>query len=213
MMKPSKPSKEMEWYATIAHTLFLVLGGGGAAIIGITGAVAFGVPGLFVGVPVGILAGCLVASMACGDAKTKEAMDKIAEYRRASPMYERFVRGSDAMRWRRMNGRQFEVAVSKLYKDLGYKVELGKGTQDGGVDIRLEKDQKRILVQCKRTKAPVGVAVIRELYGTLRASNDHEAWLVASGGWTRGVADFVKRGMNLKLLDLRDLVEANSKRK
>ncbi len=69
--------------------------------------------------------------------------------------------------------RRFEELVAALFKDKGYEVELGPRGADGGVDIhavrRSSVGSALTIIQCKRFAHtnPVGVDVIRELYGVL----------------------------------------------
>ncbi|QDT55584.1 Restriction endonuclease [Caulifigura coniformis] len=55
----------------------------------------------------------------------------------------------------RIHWRQFEYLVAEYYKRLGYRIKIGPGRGDDGVDIILEKDRvfagpEVILIQCKR---------------------------------------------------------------
>ncbi len=57
---------------------------------------------------------------------------------------------------------------------------------------------------------PVGPAVVRELYGTLRAHKARTAILVSKSGFTRGAIEFAK-GRPIHLWDLRSLIEMQKK--
>lgn len=94
--------------------------------------------------------------------------------------------------WKSLSGTEFEKELSKVYKKLGYAVSLTPTTGDKGVDIKLEKDGKRSIVQCKAHKNPVGVAAARELYGTLLHLNYDEAILASVSGFTSGATAFAK---------------------
>ena len=122
-------------------------------------------------------------------------------YREAEEVYRRTL----TEYWMSLTGWQFEVEVGKLFKKLGYKVELTGASGDKGVDIVLKKDAKTTIVQCKAHKKPVGPAVVRELYGTMMASGVDSAILVSSGGFTRGVRHFVP-GKQIQLISSADLV-------
>lgn len=69
--------------------------------------------------------------------------------------------------------RQFEELVAELLADLGYEVELTQATRDGGKDILAYMDTPHgkllCLVEAKRYRhdRPVGVELVRQLYGTL----------------------------------------------
>lgn len=74
---------------------------------------------------------------------------------------------------RELTPREFEEMVARLFQKMGFAVELTKQTKDGGKDIYIARNEVygRILylVECKRNgpERPVGVEVIRELYGVL----------------------------------------------
>lgn len=57
--------------------------------------------------------------------------------------------------------RKFEILISELFRNQGYQTELGPGTGDGGVDLKLyqkdEIDQIVTLVQVKRYKESLPV--------------------------------------------------------
>lgn len=59
----------------------------------------------------------------------------------------------------KLNWKEFEELVSEVYRRQGYFVlENPDEGADGGVDLRLRKDGKKIYVQCKHWKASkVGV--------------------------------------------------------
>ncbi len=67
-----------------------------------------------------------------------------------------------------LDWRMFEKLLAQLLEDLGYEIELQRGTKDGGVDIyALKKDSifgpHRYLLQAKRWTNAVGVEPVREL--------------------------------------------------
>ena len=61
-------------------------------------------------------------------------------------------------------------------------------------------------MQCKRHTGAVGVAIVRELYGVLQSSKANSAILASTGGFTKGVLDFVK-DKPIQLLGLREIVD------
>jgi len=69
---------------------------------------------------------------------------------------------------RTLDWRLFEKLLAKILKDLGYEIELQRGTKDGGVDIFALKVDRvlgphRYLLQAKRWSNAVGVEPVREL--------------------------------------------------
>jgi len=54
---------------------------------------------------------------------------------------------------RALSWQEFERLVAEYYRRQGYAVETGSGGgADGGVDLRLFKDGRKAVVQCKRWK-------------------------------------------------------------
>jgi restriction system protein len=69
----------------------------------------------------------------------------------------------------RMHWRKFEQLTAEFLDRSGYRVELGPGRGDDGVDVRAwskdgEASRPHIIVQCKRQRASVGKTVIKSLY-------------------------------------------------
>jgi restriction system protein len=87
---------------------------------------------------------------------------------------------------RALSWQRFETLVSEAYRRQGYAVtRLGGNGSDGGVDLVIEKEGSRFLVQCKQWNAwKVGVKVIRELYGVMTVQKAQGAIVVTSGVFT-----------------------------
>lgn len=110
-------------------------------------------------------------------------------------------RRTQAQFWYSLDGIQFEREIAKLFAQLEYSTQLTPTSGDEGIDILMWKDGKKIVVQCKAHRDPVGPSVIRELYGSMFHAEAQEAKLVACGGFTQGVYTFAK-GKPIELLDL-----------
>ncbi len=98
--------------------------------------------------------------------------------------------------------RDFERLVGEAYRRQGYQVEeTGLGGSDGGIDLVLSRDGRRILVQCKqwrRGKLPVNV--VREMYGLLAHHGADEVRIAALGGFTRDAEQFAQ-GKPIQLIE------------
>jgi HJR/Mrr/RecB family endonuclease len=71
---------------------------------------------------------------------------------------------------RRLSAQEFEWIVGEVLRREGWNVEEtgGDGEPDGNVDLRIERDGRECLVQCKRWQSwAVGVDEVRKLAGTL----------------------------------------------
>jgi len=103
----------------------------------------------------------------------------------------------DGMSWQ-----QFERLVGEGFRLQGYRVlETGGGGTDGGIDLVLNRDGEKYLVQCKQWRAfRVGIDVVRELYGVMAAKGVAGGFVVTSGSFTEEARSFAN-GRNVKLID------------
>jgi restriction system protein len=107
--------------------------------------------------------------------------------------------------WKSLKGKNFEQELGNIFSSQGYAVEFTPSTGDQGIDIILRKGGIRTIVQCKAHAKPVGIAVARDLYGTLIASKANLAILASTSGFTKGVYDFAT-GKRIQLLSLDDII-------
>lgn len=113
-----------------------------------------------------------------------------------------------------LSPREFEYLVAELLRDRGFHVEVTSPTRDGGKDLLAYLDTAvgtlLCLVEAKRYRAdrPVGVELVRSLYGTLCDAKANSAMLVTTSSFTVGAREFQRRHeYQLSLRDYRDLVE------
>lgn len=101
-----------------------------------------------------------------------------------------------------LSWQDFEFLLSEYFKKQGYSTELtGGGGADGGIDIKLYKDNQLYLVQCKHYKAwKVPVNVVRELYGVMAAEKAVGGFVVTSGRFTNEAYAFIQ-GKQIDLID------------
>lgn len=115
-----------------------------------------------------------------------------------------------------VNRREFEFIVAELVRRKGFKVEVTKKTRDGGKDIIAIKNISgipiKIIVECKHPDFgnPVGVDVVRSLYGVHNSKNGpNKSLLVTSSYLTKDAKNFVANETNsqweIGLYDLQDL--------
>ena len=113
-----------------------------------------------------------------------------------------FNRQTDINSIRDLSWSNFELLIGEAYRRQGYQVtETGGGGADGGIDLILQRNGERVLVQCKQWKVfKVGVKPIRELYGVQMAERAHRAIFVTSGVYTQEAKAFAA-GKPLELID------------
>lgn len=100
--------------------------------------------------------------------------------------------GLDSLR--AMNWRQFEMLVGEAFRRQGYRIEeTGLGGADGGIDLRLSKNGKTTLVQCKQWRSQrVDVKIVREMYGLLAHHGADAVKIVAIGDFTPDARRFAQ---------------------
>jgi HJR/Mrr/RecB family endonuclease len=109
--------------------------------------------------------------------------------------------------WISLTGYEFEREVCDLYKRIGYKSILTKGSGDGGVDIILyDNDQNKIVVQCKNHNKQISPAIARELYGVMIHEEASRAILICPSGFSRAVNSF-SHGKPIELIDGKELLK------
>lgn len=114
----------------------------------------------------------------------------------------KFNRQSGIADIRNLSWQQFEMLVGEAFRRRGYSViENGGGGADGGVDLVLQRDGKKIFVQCKQWKVlNVGVKPVRELFGVISARRAQGGIFVNSGTYTKEAMAFAAQ-CGIQLID------------
>src|SRR5262249_50051773 len=88
--------------------------------------------------------------------------------------------------------RRFEELIAELLIREGLRVELTPAIKDGGADVLAFADtpigQHLYLIECKKyaRSHPVGVELVRSLYGVVEAQRATAGMLVTTSSFTRG---------------------------
>ncbi len=95
---------------------------------------------------------------------------------------------------RKFSWQQFEIMVGEAFRRVGYRViENGGGGADGGIDLVLDREGQRFLVQCKQWKVlKIGVKPIREFAGVMSAKGVRDGFFVTSGTYTTEARAFAE---------------------
>lgn len=116
--------------------------------------------------------------------------------------YVRDIKALRAMSWQ-----QFEAILADYYTVKGYHVEHHGGEGgDGGIDLFLKKDGKKIIIQAKHYRNQVGVAIVREMYGVLMHYKVDEVYICTTSYFTKEAKAFA-RGKPITLIHGHRLVE------
>lgn len=91
-----------------------------------------------------------------------------------------------------MSGSQFEIFVTKLFNDLGYKAERTKESGDQGVDIIAEKDGVKFAIQTKCYSKPVGNHAIMEVVGGVKYYDADKIMVVTNSTFTKSARELAQ---------------------
>ncbi|WP_181281603.1 restriction endonuclease [Aeromonas veronii] len=97
-----------------------------------------------------------------------------------------------------MNWRKFEALTAEYFERSGYRVEIGEGRNDGGVDIRVwgQVDNKSLapvtLVQCKRTKSKIDKVLVKSLWADVVDENASSGVIVTTSYFSPGASQVCK---------------------
>jgi restriction system protein len=125
---------------------------------------------------------------------------KGAKFRRRQ---QEFLHADIDMKWvRGLSWRGFEHQLAEVYRQKGYEVEeTGGGGADGGIDLKLFRDGRTTIVQCKHWKTwKVNVKPVRELFGVMTAEGADSAIFITSGGYTSDALKFAE-GKPIEMID------------
>jgi len=112
-----------------------------------------------------------------------------------------------------VNPRVFEEVVADVFKNLGYHVSITGYSNDGGIDVILEKDQnKSIGIQVKRYKNQIKAEQIRSFAGALMLSGFEKGIFVTTSDFQRGAIkaseNFTNKKLPIQLINAKEFYEA-----
>ena len=114
-----------------------------------------------------------------------------------SELYEYFENNSEQLT--RLHWREFEKLVAELLQSQGFQAELGPGSADGGVDIRLVQRDPigdiLTLVQVKKygTNKRIGLQAIQALHGVREAERADGSMFVTTSAYGPSARRFAGR--------------------
>ena len=92
-----------------------------------------------------------------------------------------------------MYWRKFEQLTAEFFDRTGYKVELGPGRNDDGVDVRIWKESQDkdsecpdCIIQCKRQRDKIEKIVVKGLYADVQFYGARRGLLVTTSELSRG---------------------------
>ena len=129
---------------------------------------------------------------------------------------QRFVNylAQNADRLPEMHWRKFEELAAEFFQREGFKVELGPGANDDGVDVRIwapdaaPGERPLCLVQCKRQKAKVEKVVVKGLYSDVEYEGASYGVLVTTSELAPGArATIEARGYPIREVNREGVVQ------
>lgn len=107
-----------------------------------------------------------------------------------------------------MHWRKFEELTGEFFHREGYQVELGPGSNDDGVDVRIWRPEQMVeesphlLIQCKRQKAKVEKVVVKGLHADVSHESADYGLIVTTSELSPGArATIEARGYSIQEVD------------
>ena len=92
-----------------------------------------------------------------------------------------------------LDGYRFEKLVAEIFTLHGYSVINVKYVGDAGRDLIIEKNKKRILIECKFHKGSVGRPTIQKLHSAVVVDRKaDQGYVVTTGRFSQQAVDYVK---------------------
>lgn len=82
------------------------------------------------------------------------------------------------------DGHSFELFVASILREAGWSAQVTKKGADSGVDVVASKSGRKVVVQAKNWKRPVGRRAVQEIFAGRAEYRADEAWLVSTNGFT-----------------------------
>jgi restriction system protein len=84
-----------------------------------------------------------------------------------------------------MTGREFELYCRDILHEAGWQAALTPGSGDQGADIIAEKDERRVVIQCKFYNGTVGNKAVQEAYAAAAFQDALYAVVVTNSVYTK----------------------------
>lgn len=96
----------------------------------------------------------------------------------------------------KIHWRKFEELIAECFTQFGFEVELGPGSNDNGVDLRVWQEKKtsapEFIIQCKRQKEKIDKVTIKGLYADVLHENAKQGLLVTTSELSIGAKNTIK---------------------
>jgi hypothetical protein len=94
---------------------------------------------------------------------------------------------------RGLTGTEFEEFVASFFKGLGYAVDWCGGSGDGGIDLIVAGNERRLAIQCKQQQDNIAPVTVREFIGALWCSDAQEGYFMTTSDFSPDARATVER--------------------
>jgi len=99
-----------------------------------------------------------------------------------------------------LTGKEFELFVSLMFKANGYKCKLTPDSHDFGADIIALKNDRKCVIQAKRSITPIGIKAVQEIIGAIKYYGAQQGYVVTNNYFSQSARELA-RANNILLLD------------
>jgi restriction system protein len=103
-----------------------------------------------------------------------------------------------------LSGREYEIYCKRILEEADWSVVLTPGSGDQGADIIAERNDIRVVVQCKFYNSPVGNKAVQEAYAAAGFQDAHSAVVVTNSIFTKSARQLAHKN-NVVLMHHEDL--------
>lgn len=100
--------------------------------------------------------------------------------------------GPDPNEWYALGSRKFEEILAEIWRKFGWQTILTPPTKDGGIDVRAIRNSNGVLLcylieaKCYNPSRPVGIDVIRSIYGVVERERASQGIIATTSHFTKG---------------------------
>ena len=98
------------------------------------------------------------------------------------------------------SGSEYEVYCLHELEIYGWNAKATKGGGDFGADIIAEKDEKKVVIQCKRYKTRVGLSAVKEIFAANAYYNGDIGIVCSNMDYSKPARDFAQ-AINVMLIN------------
>ncbi len=116
-----------------------------------------------------------------------------------------FIYKNNLEYWNNLSWQNFEFEVTKRLNQFGYNAVNTKLSGDEGVDIVINNQNEKFILQCKAMKNKIGPAFVRDFVGTIGIQGATGGMIVSLSGFSDGALEAANYS-NLHLLSIKEFI-------